>query len=48
MYVAAEGKPYLLKIDQKGGDEPGTIGFSGFNKPVPAEKPADKDIFELP
>ncbi|WP_328399752.1 hypothetical protein OHS70_22335 [Streptomyces sp. NBC_00390] len=48
MYVATEGKPYLLRIDQKGGDDPGTITFSDFDKPVVAKKPADKDIFELP
>lgn len=47
MYVAMEGEPYLLKIEQKGGEEPGTATFSEYNKPVPAKKPAAKDILDL-
>ncbi|WP_405570313.1 hypothetical protein OG317_15615 [Streptomyces sp. NBC_01167] len=47
MYVAAEGEPYLLKFEQVGGEEPGTMTFSGFDKPVPAKKPAAKDILDL-
>ncbi|MDN3293115.1 hypothetical protein QWM81_03440 [Streptomyces ficellus] len=46
MYVATEGKPYLLKIEQKGGEEPGTMSFSAYDKPVPAKKPAAKDILD--
>ncbi|MEU9981996.1 hypothetical protein [Streptomyces sp. NPDC050856] len=47
IYVATEGEPYLLKVEQKGGKEPGTISFSAYNKPVPAKKPAAKDIVDL-
>ncbi|MCX4823641.1 hypothetical protein OG883_27955 [Streptomyces sp. NBC_01142] len=47
VYVATEGKPYLLKIEQKGGEEPGTMTFAEYNKPVPAKKPAAKDIVDL-
>ncbi|WP_149179896.1 hypothetical protein [Streptomyces sp. TRM49041] len=46
-YVATEGEPYLLKIVVKGGDEPGTITFTDYNKPVTAEAPAAKDILDL-
>ncbi|SCG00227.1 MULTISPECIES: hypothetical protein [unclassified Streptomyces] len=46
MYVATEGKPYLLKIVVKGKDA-GTMAFTDFDKPVPAEVPADKDIVDL-
>ncbi|MER7107860.1 hypothetical protein [Streptomyces sp. NPDC000229] len=47
IYVATEGEPYLLKIEQKGGEEPGTMSFKDYNKPVPAKKPAVKDILDL-
>ncbi|MFG3508166.1 hypothetical protein ACGF5F_22000 [Streptomyces sp. NPDC047821] len=47
IYVATEGEPYLLKIDQKGGEDPGTLSFTDYNKPVPAKKPAAKDILDL-
>ena len=41
MYVATEGKPYLLRLDSTGTDA-GSITFSDFEKPVPAQKPAGK------
>ncbi|MER7536159.1 hypothetical protein ABTX77_15435 [Streptomyces sp. NPDC097704] len=44
VYVATEGTPYLLKIVTKGGDEPGTITFSKYGKPVEAKVPAAKDV----
>lgn len=47
LYVATEGTPYLLKIVTKGGEEPGTIAFSSYDKPVPAGKPAAKDVVDL-
>ncbi|MEV6330656.1 hypothetical protein [Streptomyces sp. NPDC051909] len=45
-YVAMEGKPYLLKIVTTGGDEPGTVSFSDFDKPVTAKAPAKKDVMD--
>ncbi|MCM2390232.1 hypothetical protein [Streptomyces albipurpureus] len=45
--VATEGKPYLLKAEQLGGDEPFMMAFSGFDEPVPVKKPARKDILDL-
>lgn len=47
IYVATEGKPYLLKLVTKGGKEPGTLLLSGFNKPVNAKAPAAKDTVDI-
>ncbi|MFF8832607.1 hypothetical protein [Streptomyces sp. NPDC015131] len=47
IYVATEGEPYLLKIDIAGGKEPGTMSFRDYGKPVPAKKPAAKDVVDL-
>ncbi|WP_411075494.1 hypothetical protein [Streptomyces sp. cmx-4-7] len=47
VYVATEGTPYVLKIVTKGGDEPGTILFTQYGKPVAAKAPAGKDIADL-
>ncbi|MFJ5832227.1 hypothetical protein [Streptomyces sp. NPDC093089] len=44
VYVATEGTPYILKIVTKGGEEPGTIAFSHYGKPVDAKAPAAKDV----
>ncbi|MFF6778414.1 hypothetical protein ACFY8W_33375 [Streptomyces sp. NPDC012637] len=45
-YVATEGKPYLLRVVTTGGDEPGTVSFSDFEKPVTAKAPAKKDVID--
>ncbi|MEE1755905.1 hypothetical protein [Streptomyces sp. SP18CS02] len=47
VFVATEGEPYVLRIELQGGEEPGTMSFSEYNKPVPAKKPAAKDIVDL-
>ncbi|MEV6649349.1 hypothetical protein [Streptomyces sp. NPDC051219] len=47
LYVATQGEPYLLKVVSQGGDEPGAMSFTDYNKPVPAEAPADKDVVDL-
>ncbi|MET9378395.1 hypothetical protein ABZX98_30400 [Streptomyces sp. NPDC002992] len=44
IYVATEGEPLILKIVAAGGEEPGTITFTGFGKPVEAKAPAAKDV----
>ncbi|WP_330282548.1 hypothetical protein [Streptomyces sp. NBC_00588] len=41
LYVATEGKPYLLRLDSTAKD-PGSITFGDFDEPVPAQKPAGK------
>ncbi|MET7981234.1 MULTISPECIES: hypothetical protein [unclassified Streptomyces] len=40
LYVATEGKPYLLRVDSTSAKDPGTITFSEYDKPVGAAKPA--------
>lgn len=45
--VATKGEPYLLKVTSKGGDEPGTLNFSDYDKPVNSKAPADKDVLDL-
>lgn len=46
LYVATEGKPYILKIVTAGGEEPGTISFSDYDKPVEAKAPPAKDVVD--
>jgi hypothetical protein len=46
MYVASEGKPYLLRVDSKSAKDPGTIVFSEYDKPVAARKPTG-EILDL-
>jgi hypothetical protein len=47
MYVAKEGKPYLLKMVKVGGDEPGTMVFTDYDKPVKAVAPPADQIVDL-
>ncbi|MET9374671.1 hypothetical protein ABZX98_11040 [Streptomyces sp. NPDC002992] len=43
--VAQEGKPYILKMVKTGGDEPGTMTFSDYDKPVKVVvPPADETV----
>ncbi|MEU9796166.1 hypothetical protein AB0E27_37270 [Streptomyces sparsogenes] len=46
VYIATEGKPYVLKMVVKGGKEPGTVTFSDFDKPVDAKAPTG-DVVDL-
>ncbi|MGW6567261.1 hypothetical protein [Streptomyces sp. NPDC054975] len=46
VYVATEGEPLILKIVEAGGEEPGTMTFSGYGKPVTAKVPAAKDVID--
>ncbi|WP_432014873.1 hypothetical protein [Streptomyces cucumeris] len=46
MYVAARGKPYILKVVIKGGDQPGTLLLSDFDEPVGAKAPTG-DVVDL-
>ncbi|MFK4066148.1 hypothetical protein [Streptomyces sp. NPDC029674] len=49
LYVATEGKPYLLKIIDRGVAEPEHLTFSDYDKPVKTAPPAGKvlDIDKL-
>ncbi|MEU3979562.1 hypothetical protein AB0F77_05535 [Streptomyces sp. NPDC026672] len=40
LYVATEGKPYVLRIDSVSDKDPGTLTFGDYEKPVPATKPS--------
>ncbi|PBC63249.1 hypothetical protein BKI49_15070 [Streptomyces sp. Tue6028] len=42
LYVATEGKPYVLRVDSSSAKDPGTVTFSDFDKPVPAQKPSGR------
>ncbi|MGW0121102.1 hypothetical protein [Streptomyces sp. NPDC003327] len=47
MHVATEGEPYVLGLTVTGGDEPMTVTFSGFDRPVKVRVPAPKDVVTL-
>ena len=46
LYVATEGKPYLLRMDSTSTEDPGSVTFSDYDEPVPAQKPTS-DIVDL-
>ncbi|MFJ6698291.1 hypothetical protein ACIQM4_19775 [Streptomyces sp. NPDC091272] len=46
MYVAAEGEPYILKVEEKGGKVPATTTFSDYDKPVEAKAPPAGEIVD--
>ncbi|MEV0093542.1 hypothetical protein [Streptomyces sp. NPDC050738] len=46
-YVAAEGEPYFLKVESKGGKEPGTFTLTDFGKPVKATIPPASQVADL-
>lgn len=46
-YVQVEGEHYLLKMEREGGDEPGSITFSGFDEPVEPTAPPAEDTVSL-
>ncbi|MFF3640177.1 hypothetical protein [Streptomyces sp. NPDC002564] len=45
-YVAMEGKPYFLKVVNKGSEDPGSIVFSGYGKPVDVKEPPAKEVVD--
>ncbi|MET9353723.1 hypothetical protein ABZY14_12070 [Streptomyces sp. NPDC006617] len=40
VYVATEGKPYLLRFESGSKQEPGSLSFTGYDEPVPAASPS--------
>ncbi|MEW2512596.1 hypothetical protein [Streptomyces sp. NPDC046870] len=46
MYVATKGKPYILKVQQSGGENPGTVVFSDYEKPVKAAPPPAGQVID--
>ncbi|MEU1330729.1 hypothetical protein [Streptomyces sp. NPDC005865] len=47
LYVATEGKPYILRSSVKGGDKPNEATFTDYNKPVKPETPAKGETVDL-
>lgn len=47
VYVATEGEPYPVRITVQGAEEEGTVNFSGFDRPVPAETPAASETVDV-
>lgn len=47
MHVAKKGEPYLIRVVRVGGDGPGTMTFSDFNKPVRAVAPPANQVVDL-
>ncbi|WP_329116285.1 hypothetical protein [Streptomyces sp. NBC_01353] len=45
--VSQEGKPYILKMVKTGGEEPGTIVFSDYDKPVKVVVPPPDETVDL-
>ncbi len=44
LYVATEGEPYVLKLVSTTPSDPGSLSFSDYDKPVPADKPSGEII----
>ncbi|MFG3133719.1 hypothetical protein [Streptomyces tendae] len=44
LYVATEGKPFLLRVVNGSGQESFSLSLTGFNEPVPAKAPSGKVI----
>lgn len=47
LYVATEGKPYILRSTSTGGKEPNTATFSDYGKSVSPEAPAPGETVDL-
>ncbi|WP_228978679.1 hypothetical protein [Streptomyces sp. DH12] len=46
-YVAAEGEPYLLRTETRGGAAPGTVSLTASDDPAGADPPAPRDVVDL-
>ncbi|WP_399498038.1 hypothetical protein [Streptomyces sp. P17] len=46
LHVATEGEPYVLKLVSSTPGDRGSLSFSDYGKPVPADKPTG-DILDL-
>ncbi|MEU6822409.1 hypothetical protein ABZ921_17430 [Streptomyces atriruber] len=47
MYVATEGKPYILRVTVKGGDAPNDATFGDYGKPVSPKAPDKGETVDL-
>ena len=46
-FVATDEPHYILKVETKGGDEPGSFTFSDFDEKLDLEAPAEEDVVDL-
>ncbi|MFD9483030.1 hypothetical protein ACFWBX_03305 [Streptomyces sp. NPDC059991] len=46
-FIAAEGKPYVLKVLYKGTAHQSTTSYSAFDKPVEVRAPAAAEVLDL-
>ncbi|MEU3900250.1 hypothetical protein [Streptomyces sp. NPDC045251] len=46
LYIASEGKPYLVRFESKSVNDAGTLTFSDYDEPVPADAPTG-DVIDL-
>ncbi|MEV5613998.1 hypothetical protein [Streptomyces sp. NPDC052225] len=47
LYVATEGKPYILRTTSSGGDNPNTATFTDYGKAVEPQKPSADETVDL-
>ncbi len=47
LYVATKGEPYILKTTTEGGENPGSVTFSDYDKPVEPEQPPAGQTVDL-
>lgn len=47
LYVAAEGKPYLVRATEKGKDGDATATFTKYDEPVPSKTPSPDETVDL-
>ncbi|MEV6108700.1 hypothetical protein AB0M28_28960 [Streptomyces sp. NPDC051940] len=47
VYVAAEGRPYVLKVEKKSGEEPGTVVFRDYGKAVEVTSPPASEVLDF-
>jgi hypothetical protein len=46
-YVATEDEPYILRVVTQGGDEPGDLTLTDYDKPVSATAPSSEDVVDV-
>ncbi|WP_199881638.1 hypothetical protein [Streptomyces sp. CB03911] len=47
LYVATQGKPYLVRMEQTAGAEPGQLTFSDFDKPLDLKAPPADNVIDF-
>ncbi|MCX5211411.1 hypothetical protein OG689_19320 [Kitasatospora sp. NBC_00240] len=47
LYIATQGKPYLVRMEQTAGAEPGQLTFSDFDKPLDLKAPPADNVIDF-